>query len=287
MSSIINIINDEYYIMAIYIIYVLLLIFCMWIAGKNKKYEFFDTNQKTFVLKKQYHSVIPLNLFTTWNTKELPPMMKKNYESLKSSNPEFNHYLYDDNDCREFIKTHYDADVLTAFDKLVPGAYKADLWRYCILYKKGGIYCDIKFNCVNGFKLIALTEKEYFVRDWFNKRIYNAFMVCKAENPILLKLIQKIVHNTQTNFYGENSLHPTGPNIFTEYIDKETILGMELFNSTSKNNMRKNTITYRNQYGDTVILGSYDEYRDEQKKFQTGLHYNELWKQRKIYKKID
>ena len=278
-----NYITEPYYM--IYVLLILCLCYVFWVVSKNKNYEFFDTTQETFVLKKQYHSVIPLNLFTTWHTKDLPPMMKKNYESLKSSNQEFNHYLYDDNDCREFIKTHYDADVLSAFDKLIPGAYKADLWRYCILYKKGGIYCDIKFNCVNGFKLIALTEKEYFVRDRFNVGIYNAVMSCKAGNPILLKLIRQIVHNTQTNFYGKGILHPTGPYLFKDFMDQKTINNLELFNSTrwTSKGDGNNCITF----GDTVIICSYDEYRDEQKKFQLGLPYKDLWKQRKIYKKID
>ena len=55
----------------------------------------------------------------------------------------------------DFIKNNYPVDVLEAFNKLIPGAYKADLWRYCVLYKLGGIYLDIKYSCVNNFKLIA------------------------------------------------------------------------------------------------------------------------------------
>ena len=107
-------------------------------------------------------------------------------------------------------------------------------------------------------------------------------MVCKAENPILLKIIQKIVHNTQTNFYGKNTLHPTGPYLFKDFIDQKTINILELFNSTRLTS--KGDGTNYITFGDTVIICSYDEYRDEQNKFQSGLHYKVLWKQRKIYK---
>ena len=78
-------------------------------------------------------------------------------------NPEFNHYLYDDKMCREFIKQNFSDDVLYVFDKLKPGAYKADLWRYCILYINGGIYIDIKFKCNE--KLINFLDQEYYVKD--------------------------------------------------------------------------------------------------------------------------
>ena len=40
--------------------------------------------------------------------------------------------------CRNFIKKHFSRDVSYAFDKINPGAFKSDLWRYCIIYKNGG-----------------------------------------------------------------------------------------------------------------------------------------------------
>ena len=58
---------------------------------------------------------------------------------ILNNNPEFNHYLYDDKMCREFIKQNFQK-CFYVFDKLKPGAYKADLWRYCILYKWRYLY---------------------------------------------------------------------------------------------------------------------------------------------------
>ena len=111
--------------------------------------------------KPYYNSLIPLNIFQTWITKDLPPKMRENVERLKQQNPRFTHHLFDNNDCREFIKDNFDSEVLNAYDTLIPGAYKADLWRLCVLYIHGGIYMDIKLNCINGFKLIELTEKNH------------------------------------------------------------------------------------------------------------------------------
>ena len=91
---------------------------------------------------------IPLNIFQTYHTLDLPPRMRKSVNKLIKNNPEFTHYLYDDDDCRKFIKNNFPSNVVNAFDKLIPGAYKADLWRYCVLYIHGGIYLDIKYCCV-------------------------------------------------------------------------------------------------------------------------------------------
>ena len=79
----------------------------------------------------------------------LPPKM---YECIHD-NLTFNrvgvdciHYLFHDQDCRAFIESEYPPDVLMAYDRLIPTAFKADLWRYCILYKYGGAYLDVKYK---------------------------------------------------------------------------------------------------------------------------------------------
>lgn len=244
----------------------------------RQNYQRFQERNKPFLLKPQYKSVIPLNLFVTWHTKQLPQYMSENYQHLQKCNPEFNHCLYDDAECREFIQANFDKSVVAAFDKLIPGAYKADLWRCCILYIKGGIYLDIKFKCMNNFKFIALTEKEYLVRDRWDCGIYNALMVCHAGNPILFNAIQQIVRNTQTNFYGLNALCPTGPYLFKQFVSKQTIDNLELYFDDLN---RKFVFIV---FGDTIILTHYPEYRLEQQCFQKTLTYTELWLKRKIYR---
>ena len=79
----------------------------------------------------------------------LPPKM---YECIRD-NLTFNrvgvdciHYLFHDQDCRAFIESEYPPDVLMAYDRLIPTAFKADLWRYCVLYKYGGAYLDVKYK---------------------------------------------------------------------------------------------------------------------------------------------
>ena len=39
-------------------------------------------------------------------------------------------------------------DVLNAYDSLIPGAYKADLFRYLVLYREGGVYLDCKSSTI-------------------------------------------------------------------------------------------------------------------------------------------
>jgi mannosyltransferase OCH1-like enzyme len=233
-----------------------------------------------YVPKTEIASVIPLHFYTCWHTKNLPPIMKENYENMRKWNNELEFHLYDENDCMEFIKSNFNDDVLNAYKSLIPCSYKSDLWRYCVLYINGGIYMDIKFICVNGFKLIELTDKEYFVKDRPNDCTYTALIVCKPGNNIFLKCIEKIVKNVKMKYYGETALDPTGPGLLGQFT-KNLFPSMELkfANTTIPNRIDKYYMTYKNK----IVLTYYDGYRDEQKKHQKNKYYTDLWRERNIY----
>lgn len=234
---------------------------------------------KPFPLKSNYNSIIPLNIYQTWYTKRLPPLMARCVHRLRLSNPRFNYYLFDDYDCREFIKNNFQEDVLNAFDRLIPGAYKADLWRYCILYKRGGIYLDIKYECFNHFKFIHLTESEHFVSDLNNHGIYNALLVCLPGNEILLNSINKIVEHVNNRYYGNGCLDPTGPHLLGKFISNNDSK-VDLKHKVLGANLNNRTICYQ----ENTILKSYNGYLSESGHYKKTEHYSKLWGERNIYK---
>jgi len=270
-------------------------------------------------VNKNYSNNIPLVIYQTWYTKHLPPKMKQCIEDIKYKNPEFDHYLYDDDDCRNFIKDNFDTSILDAYDRLIPGAYKADLWRYCILYKRGGIYLDVKFKCDPEFKLLEMCDNTNFVLDrpfanikntitlnqemniinhkdyyenvygridtyfWKNKQIgiYNAVMASPPNNDVLLECIHQIVKNVNTGYYGHNWLYPTGPGLFGEKYFGDDI------------RRKIDDFQYFNSIDGTYILNRqgkkvlyhYPEYRIEQMRHgnPSKKYYHESWNERDIY----
>jgi mannosyltransferase OCH1-like enzyme len=238
-----------------------------------------------FEIKDSYQSVVPLNLYLTWGIKKLPPKMQENVDRMRKVNPEFDVYVYDDNDCREFIKNNFPGDILTAYDTLKPGAYKADLWRLCILYINGGIYIDIKFNCINNFKFIALTEREHLALDrpehWKEGEIglYNALLVAKPKNEFLLRCINKISENVKNKYYGINSLYPTGPGLLGE----QYIKMLRENESTMEAEIDLCMENYQIIFNNVAILEFYKEYRTEQKIFAKTQTYDELYNLKQIY----
>jgi len=41
------------------------------------------------------------------------------------------------------LRTHFPSPVLEAYQAMKPGAFKADLFRYCVLLITGGVYADV------------------------------------------------------------------------------------------------------------------------------------------------
>lgn len=229
-----------------------------------------------FTNKPEYKCVIPQNIFQTWHSKVLPPLMFNAVQKIKKHNPKFKYYLYNDNDCREFIKNYFKPDVLDAYDRLIPGAYKADLWRYCVLFIYGGIYLDIKYTPYNGFKFINLCESEHFVLDADGEGIYNALMVSLPRNQILYNSIRQIVTNVQNKYYGKCSLCPTGPKLLTKFISTNDPL-VDLKHSLIDVN---NKFIY---YQNIPILKSYNGHDMEKSYASIRKYYGELWNERNIY----
>jgi mannosyltransferase OCH1-like enzyme len=251
---------------------------------KNKIYNIKETlklqNLKIpYPIKENYNIKIPTNIFQTWHSKILPPLMYNATIKIQKLNPRFNYCLYDDNACYKFIEQNFSEDVLNAYKKLKPGAYKADLWRYCVLYKYGGIYLDIKYVPINNFRFINLTEKEHWVLDIDNNNIYNALIVSLPENPILVKAINQIVLNVKNNYYGRSPLDPTGPGLLSKYFTAKEEKHFDMKHDIILSDFN-NRVIYFNNY---IILKSYNNSLKEKQNFQKVKYYANLWHEKNIY----
>jgi Glycosyltransferase sugar-binding region containing DXD motif len=88
--------------------------------------------------------LIPRIVHQTWFEELDPesyPNMSRLVESFKQSGWEYR--FYTDDDAVSFLKRHFPVAVLEAYQALTPGAFKADLFRYCVLLISGGVYADV------------------------------------------------------------------------------------------------------------------------------------------------
>ena len=100
-------------------------------------------NYKTIIPNFQKKSLqIPKTIHLTHYDKNCIP--KKVWENLNKFAPDYLIKYYSDKECITFLKQNYSNEIVSIFKNLSTGPHKADLFRYCLLYKVGGIYLDIK-----------------------------------------------------------------------------------------------------------------------------------------------
>jgi mannosyltransferase OCH1-like enzyme len=81
-----------------------------------------------------------------FNETFLPNEITENIRYLKNNNPDFEYKFYDKKNIFNFVSAQYGNSVLSRLKKINPnyGAVLADIFRYLLIYKLGGIYLDVK-----------------------------------------------------------------------------------------------------------------------------------------------
>lgn len=247
------------------VLFIFTIVFWWWLTSNNTK-----------------NIIIPKQIFQTWHSKSLPPKMEACIQRVKVMNPDFQHFLFDDTECLEFIQKFFGPSVSAAYQSLKPGAYKADLWRYCVLYVHGGFYMDVKFRPQHSLGSLCHLS-ECFVKDLDGIGVYNAFIGVSARNPRMRKCIEDIVKNVRNKYYGKTALDPTGPRLLRKCFSAQEFRDLPLFMKNHICPKHGEQIEVKKGLFGKVILKSYSEYRKEQKAFASLEHYSVLWRSKNIY----
>jgi hypothetical protein len=98
------------------------------------------------------------------------PEILDNWSNLKRLNPTWLHHPFDDVMQEDFIRKYYDKDVLKTYLSIDPfyGAARSDLFRYLLIFEKGGGWLDSKSTCKLPLDTILKTEDHYLLSNWKN-----------------------------------------------------------------------------------------------------------------------
>ena len=201
--------------------------------------------------------MIPKIIHQTWKTKNLPVDFKKYSSTWKNLHPNWDYRLYDDNDCLFIVKKYF-PQFLDTYLNLPTPVMKADMFRYIILYKFGGLYADIDAEALKSFDqlvdkddtMIVGTEidfdnlsfskfnplyKNYYKKNNIPKQYVQYVFLSAPNNPILYQILEHIKKKVHTSGSSHaDTFITTGPAIFSHIIhnniDKIKVLDVEKFN---------------------------------------------------------
>ena len=186
--------------------------------------NYISINFKTnIILEKLEYNIqnIPKNIFQTGSTNNVKNIM--HYNSIMSfidKNPDYNYYYYDNIDSRRFLRINFDKYVNDAYDLLVPGAYKADLLRYCLLYIYGGCYFDCKQILLKPlYNIIKSDDNLLLCKDFIDDGILNAVILCVKKLDIMKIVIDECCNNIMEKV-KICPLSITGPRFFYKVLIK-------------------------------------------------------------------
>lgn len=184
---------------------------------------------------------IPKIIFQTWKTNKLPDEFKEWSLSWKQKNPEYKYMFFDDKKCFRFIYKYY-PEYLDLYDSLI-SIEKADVFRYLVLHKYGGIYADMDTKCFKPidpliclFPNSIITGIEYQETDKNPVQYLQWFIACPKGSPVMLELVNEVnrrnwykLFKSLTLTYNELVYYTTGPVLFTYVLKNsgESIAVME------------------------------------------------------------
>jgi len=210
-----------YFILLSIVLFIILLITIIN-SLNNKKENYIINNQ-----------IIHTYIFQTVRSKnDINDDIRKNIDYLCHINYDYEYYLYEDNDCIDFIKNNYGKEILDVYLSINPsyGPAKADLFRYLLMYKYGGVYLDIKSSCNIPFSRLINDNDKYILSHWSdtahnsNKEFQQWHIICVPNHPFLKKVITEVINNIKNyniivDGTGKNMvLNLTGPIAYTKAI---------------------------------------------------------------------
>ena len=141
-----------------------------------------------------YDQQIPKIIWQTMKRNFVPKIMKEYSDSWIEQNPEYEYRFFDDNDVDQFIAKEF-PEYISAYRKIKYGAVKADLWRYLIIYKYGGVYADIDCRCIVSLRKWIQPSAEWVTQLGINRDLCQWLIITIPGNPVFRKAFEKSYEN--------------------------------------------------------------------------------------------
>ena len=278
----------------------------------------FDSSTEKLTIKRKLNPKIPYNLYKTgpYTYNNLP------LDFIKAINTSSKHlladfYYYNDNECRDLIRDNFESKVLKAYDMLIPTAYKADLWRYCILYLYGGIYSDVGHTVLKYFQInrkntdMILTKDRYITSPLINgidqeshidNSIQISFMATIPKNNFFMFVINNVAKDILKKRYNRNEFDITGPTafgrLFAEFFNYKKNINNDFANIKKLKGLdgkiykiliplyegNNHTLLNWKKLEEGIILTKTPNYHSNMYRTQKPrIHYSLLWNNKNVY----
>jgi mannosyltransferase OCH1-like enzyme len=254
---------------------------------KIDKYKY--SNKISFFIKTNFyitylnHKVREEKIIQTYENNNISRNKFYSICTILNKLPHFKYIFFNNENRIDFINKYY-PNIISLYEKVNVGAYKADLFRVLYLYKFGGLYFDCKNILFSNLKEI-LNENEAYARD-YNAGVCNGFIYTKyPNNEIIKKYLLEMLYNFYKNKYFKNNeygaLEICGPQCFSKFIINNYNIKLHCY--FENDNWKESLFIDSNK--NILIKISYYDYYNENNYVNTS-HYSVMWSNRTVYNNI-
>jgi hypothetical protein len=170
---------------------------------------------------------IPRIIHQTWRDRDIPESVG-DPQSWRRLNPTWAYMFWSDADLLDFFQTQR-PDLLTLYESYPNPVQRADLARYCLLQKFGGIYADIDTRCLRPIDVLAGDPRVVLCEEPREQAVpaiergldrlwFNGTMASPAGHPFWADVISKCELMAPRRF--KDVLETTGPLILSASVDQ-------------------------------------------------------------------
>ena len=157
---------------------------------------------------------IPKKIFQTYSSlAALHSDIRKNIEKIQENHPDWEYTFFSESDVTDFISDNYGDYFLEMYQRIDPGygGTRADLFRYLLLFKVGGVYLDVKSGLVKNLNQIIKPEDTFLLSHWGpdykgwgqypelegKPEFQNWFIISAPKHPFLGATIGDVIENIE------------------------------------------------------------------------------------------
>jgi inositol phosphorylceramide mannosyltransferase catalytic subunit len=163
---------------------------------------------------------IPKLLHQTYPTAEVPEAIAPSVAALRARHPDYTYRLWTDAEIPDFIHDHYGRAIRDAYLRINPvyGAARADVFRYLMVYRLGGVYLDIKSSTAKPLGEVLQPTDQFLLSQWGDNgqgaarwwgehpELYNVpggefqqwFVIASPGHVLLERVINRVLANIET-----------------------------------------------------------------------------------------
>lgn len=162
--------------------------------------------------------MIPKLIHQTWKTNDIPKKHRRFVNKLKTLNPDWSYKLWTDEDNDGFVKREF-PEFYQVFKGFSRNIMRADVIRYLIMYRFGGVYLDLDYEVLKPFDFgtkniilpLALSIKD---GDSVNM-LGNCFLASVPRHKFWLDVINDLKNNPPMVTDYTQVIDASGPGLLT------------------------------------------------------------------------